>query len=73
MTIFPNFSFWGVSVSNISEERTFIFSVSNFPKEYSLLNYGHDFSVFIKSGHALDCFFQYCLFPFGSIQEKMGK
>ena len=31
MTIFPNFSFWGVSVSNISEKRTYVFLVFNFP------------------------------------------
>ena len=30
VTIFPNFSFLGVSVSNISDERTYVFSVSNF-------------------------------------------
>ena len=29
-----------------------------------------DFSVFIKSGHVLYCFFQCCLFPFESIQEN---
>ena len=32
-----------------------------------------DFSVFIKSGHILYCFFLCCLFPFESIQEKTGK
>ena len=32
VTIFPNFSFLGVSISNISEERTYVFfPVSNFP------------------------------------------
>ena len=30
MTIFPNFSFLGISVSNISEKRTYVFSVFNF-------------------------------------------
>ena len=31
VTIFPNFLFLGVYVSNISEERKYVFSVSNFP------------------------------------------
>ena len=32
-----------------------------------------DFSVFIKSGHVLYCFFLCCLFPFESIWEKQEK
>ena len=32
-----------------------------------------DFSVFIKSGHVLYCFFLCCLFPFESIGEKTEK
>ena len=31
MTIFPYISFLGVSVSNISEKRTYVFSVFNSP------------------------------------------
>ena len=32
-----------------------------------------DFSVFIKSGHVLYCFFRCCLIPFEGIPEKNGK
>ena len=32
-----------------------------------------EFSVFIKYGLVLYCCFVCCLFPFESIQEKMGK
>ena len=32
-----------------------------------------DFSVFIKSGHVLYCFFLCCLFQFESVREKTGK
>ena len=32
-----------------------------------------DFSVFIKYGHVVHCFFLCCLFPFESIREKTGK
>ena len=36
VTIFPNFSFLGVSVSNISKERTYVFFISDFPVLCSL-------------------------------------
>ena len=65
---FPNFSFLGVPVYKISEERAYIFSVSNLPfyvyckeiiyqRVYTLLSQGQDFSVFIRSRYALYCFF----------------
>ena len=29
-----------------------------------------DFSMFVKSGQVLNCFFQRCIFPFESIREE---
>ena len=59
------------------------FSVSNFPvlcrfliivyQRVILMGKDKDFSVFIKSGHALYCFFLCCLFPFESTRGKNGK
>ena len=68
---FPNISFLGVYFSNISEDV--FFSVYNFPVSCKripekLMGKDKDFSVFVKSGHILYCFFLCCLFPFESIR-----